>query len=235
MTYHEAATFINLPDNNFPMASVPKKAVVKKKWVSILAGFPFENAVIGETYIAEPEKLVGRPVTVNMAVLTDDPQRQKINCVFKISKLDGQNLLTEFTGYHFIPSSLRKLVRRGKDKVEDSFDAVTADGKKLRVKPFIITRGKIKGSVAASLHKAQRAFLLKTISSKKFEELVRELVQHKIQHELSAAVKKIYPAAAAEIRWLQKIGEEKVKTTAEKTEAANIALESPQPAAESAA
>jgi small subunit ribosomal protein S3Ae len=189
------------------------KAVVikKKRWVAIHAPKLFNEQVIGESFVGDPQELVGRNVTVSLMILTGDPQKQTTNVSFKITGAKENSVTTELIGYQIIPSAAKKLMRRSREKIEDSFIVETSDKKLIRVKPLIVTRGRTTGSVMASMQKLQRAYIAKMISKMDFENFVREVVQKKLQHGLAQLLRRLYPVGACEIRMLEFIPAEKVK------------------------
>src|SRR3989344_1941834 len=49
---------------------------VKKRWIPMVASKEFDHVVLGETYVDDPEKAVGKVVRVNLMSLTNDPKKQ---------------------------------------------------------------------------------------------------------------------------------------------------------------
>jgi len=178
-----------------------KQTTAKKAWVPILAPKLFNEQHIGEIFIAEPDSAIGRMVTVSMMTLTGDPQRQQINLGFKIIGKSSNGLTTELLSYRYSPASTRRFVRRGRSKLEDSFAAVTQDGKKIRIKPMVVARGKAQGGVSAALQKHAREFFILHLSKMKLDQFWSEVVSHNIQKGLGDSLRKIYPLSACEIRW----------------------------------
>lgn len=128
--------------------------VKKQKWVQILAPKSFNNEIIGEIYASEIRSLVGRVVTVNLMTLSKDIKNQNANLRFVITQVEGGKGITELDGYYLIPASVRRLVRRGKKRIDLSFTCKTSDNKNVRIKPLIIPRTKVKSSVSAELRRA---------------------------------------------------------------------------------
>jgi len=193
-------------------SKVSKAVVVKKKkWVPILAPKIFNEQRIGESYVAAAEDLVGRKVTVSLMTLTGEPQKQTISIAFKINKITNGTATTDIVGYKMLPVAAKKLVRRRRNKIDDSFIVETSDKKAIRIKPLVATRGKTTGSVLTSMRKLCRAFLAKTISSMKFEDIIRNVVQKKIQHSLIQQLRRLHPIGACEIRQLELIPAERIK------------------------
>jgi len=195
------------------MAKVAAAAVVikKKKWVPIRAPKLFNEQIIGESFVGEVQELVGRHVTVSLMVLTGDPQKQTVNVSFKITGVVENAAVTELIGYQVLPSAAKKLMRRQRSKIDDSFIVETSDKKYIRVKPLIVTRGRTTRSVMASMRKLERAYIAKMISKMDFESFVRDVVQKKLQHGLNQLLRRLYPVGACEIRQLELIPSEKIK------------------------
>jgi len=131
------------------MVKARKKAVksgAKKKWVKIAAPKIFNSQIIGETYVYEAREGIGKPLTANLMNLTRNPKRQGTNVMFVVSGQQEDRLVTELVGMKMMPSVVRRMVRRGKNRIDDSFICMTSDRKKIRVKPFAVTRTKAKGS-----------------------------------------------------------------------------------------
>ncbi len=178
----------------------PKLKIVKKIWYDIDAPSSFGNQKIGKIFLAEPELAVGRKLTVSYANLSGDPQKQNINLKFKITKTQNNVLKTEVLGLELQSSSLKRLVRRDKTKVEGSFLAKTKDNFDIRVKPLLVTRFKASGGISNSLIVKVKEFLLSELNKKKFEEIIKELLNRQFQKTISAALKNIYPLSVAELR-----------------------------------
>ncbi len=185
--------------------------VKKKKWVLIQAPKLFNEQVIGESFVEEAQMLVGRHVSVSLMVLTGDPQKQAVNVSFKITGVKNNVVTTELVGYQLLPSAAKKLMRRARSKIDDSFIVETADKKYIRVKPMIITRGRTTHSVLATMLKLERAYISKMISKMDFEGFVRDVVSKKLQHGLSQLLKRLYPVGVCEIRQMEFIPAAKIK------------------------
>lgn len=194
------------------MAKVKKKTrkvVIKKKWVSILAPKMFNSQEIGETYVQDARQALGKDMTVNLMTLTRNPKTQGINVSFEITGQQDDHVITDFTGFKMMPSVVRRMVRRGRDKVDDSFVCSSQDGKKLRVKPLVVTRNKVRGSVLTGLRKSIRSYLTKLIAKTNYEKFAKEVVEKKFQREMKKSLSKVYPLSSCEIRWMHIVKEKK--------------------------
>ena len=153
----------------------------KKQWYPILAPKQFEEVVIGETLVADPQAMLGKALSHNLMNLTSDMKRQNINIHFKVVEIDGNKGKTAIIGYQIIPSSVKRFVRRNSEKMDLSFNCETADNIFLRVKPLVITKADVKGSIAAKLRNNIVQFLIRTIKKMNYNDIMNDLISHKLQ------------------------------------------------------
>src|SRR3989338_7325810 len=98
-----------------------QEAKKKKKWITILASSEFGNQEIGETYVEEPEQAVGRSVETNLMMLTKDPKKQNFNVYFEIYSVKNNQALTKLRSYSIQVAQLKRITKKGKNKLDDSF------------------------------------------------------------------------------------------------------------------
>jgi ribosomal protein S3AE len=177
-----------------------KQQVIKKKWFNINAPKVLGGKTFGETYLADPEKAINRKVTTSLMNVTGEPSKQSVSVSFRITSKKGDALETSLTKYGINPSAVRKMMRKKRSKVDDSFVVKTKDGLIIRIKPVLITKGKTKGSVLAILKHKSREFIATTLKNRNFDDLIKGLVEKKFQKELAMALKKIQPVVISEIR-----------------------------------
>ncbi len=180
-----------------------KKGLVKKRWVQIIAPDLFSNRVLGETTIYETQAGVGKDITVNLMTLTNNPKMQGINVSFYVNGHSEGKLTSIFTGYRIMPSVVRRLVRRGKDKIEDSYACTTLDGCKIRIKPLLVTRTKASGSAKRALTAEMKKHVLAKVSKTNFEQLAEDIISNRLQKGVNDSLSKIFPIIKCEIRWLK--------------------------------
>ena len=174
----------------------------KKQWFQILAPKQFDNVVIGETLVAEPQAMLGKSLTHSLMNLTNDVKKQNVNIHFKVVEIEGSNGKTSIIGYEIIPYSVKRFVRRNSEKMDLSFTCDTADNIFIRVKPLIITKADVKGSIAAKMRNSIVQFLIKTIKRLTYDELINDLISHKVQSVMRETLNKVYPLKVCEIRYV---------------------------------
>lgn len=173
----------------------------KRQWFQIIAPKQFENVVLGETLVYEPQAMHGKTLSHNLMNLTSDPKKQNINIHFKVVEVNGGKGITSIIGYEIVPSSVKRFVRRNSEKMDLSFACETADNVFVRVKPLVITKADVKGSIAAKMRNMIVQFLVRTIKKMSYDEVLNDLISHKMQSMMRENFYKIYPLKVCEIRY----------------------------------
>lgn len=190
----------------------------KKQWYQLVAPKQFGEIVLGETLVGDAQAMLGKTLSHNLMNLTNDPKRQNININFKIIDVQNNKGLTSIIGYEILPSSVKRFVRRSNEKMDLSFVCDTADNVFVRVKPLLIARSDVRGSVAARIRNTAAQYLAKAIKKLNYNDLMADIISHKLQSEMKAALNKIYPLKICEIRYLGV--EQRAKVQEAATEAA---------------
>jgi ribosomal protein S3AE len=182
---------------------VSKQNIKKKTWFPILAPKMLGQRPIGETYLEEAEVAVGRSVKTNLMQVTGDIKTQHISARFEIIEFSEGSLKTSLNGYSYLPSSIKRMVRRRMSRVDDSLVIKTMDGVQIRIKPMVLTRGKVPKSVQYTIRANTKKLLIEVIAKKNYDELFSEVIKNRLQIELKNALTKLYPIRAVVIRELK--------------------------------
>ena len=173
---------------------VATKKTIKKKFMPM--NIPLINKEI-EVYGVNIESFDNRFIKLD---LTSDLKGRAIELKLKVkvteSKAEANPVELQLMGFY-----IRRMMRKGVDYVEDSFVAKCKDNN-LRIKPFLITRKRVSNKVLAGLRTLTKSEITNYIQDKNFEELILDVINNKIQKELNFKLKKIYPLALCEIRFL---------------------------------
>ncbi len=174
----------------------------KKRWHRIIAPKLFNEQIIGDTPALEPNMLLGRTIAVSLVTLTKDMKKQGVYVTFEVDKVMGDTAFTHVKKYEMTTSSIKRLVRRNRDRIDDSFLCLTADNVPVRVKPFLLTRTSTKHSVGTILRRMSRDFLMRTVRKLPYEVLLYDIISTKLQKAWRDTIKNIYPLKACDIRVL---------------------------------
>jgi len=178
-------------------------SVKKKRWYSVKAPKVLNNVAVGETPSADPGLLEGRVLSMNLSNVVRNIKKNNLVVKFKIIEIKGNECVTDFVGYEIVPAHVKRLVKRSKCRIDDSFVVESKDKKSVRVKPLLLTRDKTCNSVLSSLRKTAKEHLTKKLASMDYNEFLNKLLVGDIQRELKGNLKKVYPLSIVEIRALK--------------------------------
>lgn len=178
--------------------------VKKKKWITVKAPKMLNEAVIGDVPVFDEQKLVGKIMPANMMTLTGDVKKQSITMKFLITEVKEGAASTLPVSLEVSQSVIKRHVRRGKDRIDESLVLKTKDDVKVRIKIMAVTNTKTKSSVLKALRhkmvKETHAYLL----TKNFEEMFSEILGVRIQKAVKEKLGKIYPTRIVEVRSFKK-------------------------------
>jgi ribosomal protein S3AE len=178
--------------------TIQAKKIVKKKFFEVPV--PLTAARV-KLYATNQEELTNKIITLDM---TKSLKGKNLELKAKVSNKEGK-LDSEIISLVLIPSYIRRTMRRGIDYVEDSFKTSCKDSE-LLIKPFMITRNHVSRQVRKEIRNAARKFIESHARIKNSRELFSEIMTNKLQKAVSLKVKKVYPLAFCEIRWIEIVG-----------------------------
>src|SRR3989344_6714296 len=167
----------------------------KKNWTKIITSKDFNSLEIGESLCETPQSLIGKTLSLNLMHLLNDPKRQNIRILFRVKEVMGDKVVAYPEKYLLSESLVKRLVRREGTKMGDSFIAESSEKTNFRVKPLLCAKSKIHRSVAASLRSTIRAFVRADFAKKSDSEIMKSVIDNRLQREIRGAVKKVYPLA----------------------------------------
>ncbi|MBN1792627.1 hypothetical protein JW826_02995 [Candidatus Woesearchaeota archaeon] len=182
------------------MAKAETLKVRKKKWFQIVAPKVFREVVVGEVPLYESDQLKGRKMGVNMMNLTGNPRNQSISVKLKVVDVKEGKGVTEVMGFESMPSAIKRIVRRGKSKVDDSFVIQTSDKKLVRIKPLVITSHNVTKSVSTALRRVMRNSIARLAQKLTYEKMIEEIITFKLQKHVQGLCSKITPVKNSEVK-----------------------------------
>jgi len=177
------------------------KKIRKKHWYTVKAPKLLDEQIIGELRAFEPQDVIGRNLVLNLMSVTDNPKLQHINLEFSINSVVNNDLKTSIISYCLSASSIRRQVRRGCKRVDDSFTCKTKEDKLVKIKPFLITRANTTNLITSKLRKSAKEIIEQMVSKLSFDKLINDILNHRLQSDLKKQLNKIYPLRICEFRF----------------------------------
>ncbi|NQV08477.1 hypothetical protein HQ529_01345 [Candidatus Woesearchaeota archaeon] len=177
--------------------------VKKKRWFPVFTIKEMGERFICELHTSDPQTLEGKTIVANLMNITGNPKNQNVNLKFEIYKINPEKGFAKPVSYNMVPSSIKRMIRRKKDRLDDSFTVVTADKVTVRIKPMVITQSKTKSSIKKNLRVNIKNYLVGLIQKTILIDLFEQIIFHKVQKSLKDGLKKTYPVSIAQIRVLE--------------------------------
>lgn len=184
-------------------ASILKKK--KKKWIPIVASREFNNTELGETFVEETENVVGKVICANMMNIARDAKKQNIQLYFIVTNIKDNIANTELYCYEMVNAFIKRFSKKAKERIDNSFDCISKDNVKFKIKPILMTKGVAHKSVATSLRKKSEELISGYAKQAPFSEIMKSVIMGNIQKDLKTELKKIYPLNSAMIKSLKKV------------------------------
>ncbi|MFP4523540.1 MAG: hypothetical protein ACOCQQ_01525 [Candidatus Nanoarchaeia archaeon] len=187
----------------------------KKVWYPIHAPQIFAETLIGETYVNDSQLVQGKYVTANLSTLVRKMRKQNVNVHFRVKELTDGKAKTQVIGYSLINSAIKRMVRRGRDKITDSFLAKTKEGKILRVKPLVVTLNKGTKSMQTAIRLETRRYIREELFSKEVPQIFDDIVNGNLQKGLKKSLLIFAPLKSVDFRIVRLAENVKVKLNKE--------------------
>ena len=183
--------------------ALKKKA--KKIWVSIVAPEMFRSREVGETNVYLPEQVLNKLITMTLSIITDDPKKQNMNVVLKVTSIRENKAITEMFGYSLVPSYLKRLNRMTKVRIEQSLQLKTKDGVDIIIKALALTKFDTKNSVMTAVRAKMKEFLITHVQNNNYNELMNMVVSLEFQKNMHKELKLIYPLSYVPVKTIKRV------------------------------
>lgn len=158
---------------------------------------------MGEIYVASPEKALGRVLHYNLKELTGSVRDQNAYLIFDINEKTGNVLHTSLTGYGLTTGSIKRMVRKNTNRMDDFFVAKTKNGQKVIIKVLLITLHKTQRSVQAQLRKELHQVLQEEMEKGDFTAFIEKVINSSIRNLAQKRLHVIYPVREIAIKLIR--------------------------------
>lgn len=171
-----------------------------KGWYRVAAPEMFNNALIAETVADTPEKLIGRTVETTMQELTGDVSKTHLKLRFQINDVKGSDAHTRFIGHNLANDYIRRLTRKRRSQIDESYSVLTKDGSELMVKAIALAEKKIQSSQGTAIRNIMKDTINENAGSKTLGGFVKEMISGGLSANIFSKCKPVYPLKRVEIR-----------------------------------
>lgn len=179
---------------------VSRLKIKKKVWIPVVASKLFGHAEIGEMYVTGPDVTLHRQVECNLRDLTGNIRDQNVILTFTIGKTSPQKLEAELTGYALAPTFIKRLVRKGADRLDECIPVTTKDHLSLMVKLLLVTVGNTTRTAQKRIRREVQKALVEAVEKQTFEEFIQNIVNYSLSDGLKKKLLKIHPVRDVSFR-----------------------------------
>lgn len=173
-----------------------------KKRYEVVAPDIFNSTLIGPIFAKEAKDLEGRVVETALSKLVNSNQHH-IKVDLLVVGTQGFNALTAVKSVELSRAYVSSQTSPGANIIEHVFEAETQDGKKVRFKTLMFTRGKVHTEQRKALRKLAEDTIKQACTRLDYDHLVQEVVFGKLGSQIFNRGKKIVPLGRVEIRKLE--------------------------------
>jgi small subunit ribosomal protein S3Ae len=171
-----------------------------KEWISIVSPKYFGKKEIGKSLTDDPEKLVGKVLSLSAIDIINDLGKYHLKFKFRIVKIEDKIALTELEGSECMQDYISRMVLRRIRRIDVVQDLKTKDGIKVRVKVLATLSKKATSSVEKSIRAFVQEMIKEEVQKSTFEDFMNRFLSNELKSKVLRESKRIYPIRNFEIR-----------------------------------
>jgi len=180
------------------------KKTKAKEWFTLIAPKMFKEKEIGRTLVDDPEKLIGRRVTLNIMELTNDFDKYYVKISFRVKRIEGKKAYTEFDSSECLRDYISRMILRRIRRIDTVQDLTLKDGAQLRVKGLAVVSRRIKSSIQVKIRSKIKDFIKEYVEKMSLEDFVNDLIKDEMKYRILGEIRRTYPIRNFEIRKLER-------------------------------
>ena len=160
---------------------------------------PWQYKKIGETIGENDEFVAGRIFQTTQQEFDGDFTKMHVKLNFRIVEIINQDAITEFVGHEHQNDHIRRQIRRYRGKVDAVVDVVTNDGYLVRLKPLVVTEGRVTSSMKKVMRRKVTEIITTFGSSCTYPALQKAILGSEIETSMNNALNPIAKIRSAVI------------------------------------
>ncbi|MCX6767272.1 MAG: 30S ribosomal protein S3ae [Candidatus Micrarchaeota archaeon] len=174
-----------------------------KSWYSVVAPKFLNEVEVAQIPAMDESRLINRVIQIPLRDVTRDVAHLYTNIRLRIHEVKGRTAYTKFIGHEVAREYIHTMVRRGREKMDVVFPAVSKDGVEFSIKAVIITEYPASSRKKTAVRNALVAFLKTKAKEENFGKFIMDVLYGKASQEAVGKLRKIVPIRRVEIRKTQ--------------------------------
>ena len=172
---------------------------VVKEWYDIITPKYFGKKVIGQSLTTDPKRLINRIIEVSLVELTGEATKYYIKLYFKVNKVEGSKVSTEFYGHDTTRDFVARVVQLRTNRI-DTNNIVELKDSKMRIKAIIITNGNVKRGLEKKIRATAVVDIKNELAKMTIDDFMKNMVTGVLQKKLRTKISKLHPLRQFEFR-----------------------------------
>lgn len=172
----------------------------EKVWYTVVSPDFLGGKDIASSPSLTPENMIGRKIEIPVSDITGNFKKGTSRVVLKVASCEGSRCKTDFTGHYVSDDSVRRMVRRRRDRIDSYVRAVTNDNYKFVLKSVIVADSKLTSSKRVDVRLSVEKFLSEKLSGLSLGDAAMYVIGDEIYNDVVSAIRNIYPIKKIEIR-----------------------------------
>ena len=189
--------------------TMAKKKMKGKQWYDIVAPKDFGGKVIGEALITDPNEAENRSMVVNYTHLNGHPSKYYVKIKLMADEVEENRIRMKYVGHECQRDYMYQMVRKRSMKIDNRMITETKDGKKVIIKTMGISLRKTNTSIKSHIRKTVEKVIKKKVGEMKLKELIKSVLNDRLQKGTRKEVNKVYPLTRFEVRKMEIVEEKK--------------------------
>ncbi len=178
----------------------------EKTWYTIVAPSFLGEKEIALSPAADAALMIGRKVEVPVSDFTGNFRKSSTMVIFKVKECVGKRCTTEFIGHKVSDDTIRRMVRRRKERIDIIMPSKTKDGYRLVIKIVLVSDSKLTANKRSEVRSKIIGFINEKCSSMALPELAQYIIGDNVYNDIVDTLKDVYPIKKIEIRKSEVLG-----------------------------
>ncbi|AAT44109.1 30S ribosomal protein S3ae [Picrophilus oshimae] len=178
----------------------------EKTWYTIVAPSFLGEREIALSPAADPSLMIGRKVEVPVSDFTGNFRKSSTMVIFRVKECTGKRCTTEFIGHKVSDDTIRRMVRRRKERIDIIMPSKTKDGYRLVIKIVLVSDSKLTANKRGEVRSKIIGFINERCGSMTLPELAQYIIGDNVYNDIVDTLKDVYPIKKIEIRKSEVLG-----------------------------
>ena len=194
--------------------STTKDKWKEKSWYTIVAPAYFGEKEIGLSPSADPKYMIDRTIAVPVSTFTGNFKKASSMVLFKVDNCEGKRCTTKFIGHEVSDDTIRRMVRRRRERMDIVTDVKTKDFYNIAVKLVLVADQKLTGTKRSEIRHSVVNYVIGKAAEMDLGTFANYIIGDDVYGDLVNSLKEVYPIRKIEIRKTE-IGNREVTETPE--------------------